>query len=143
MKKESIYLAGPMDAVKDKSDMCAWRDQAKDFLAENYSSLNVLDPVRRPHSSECTLTDKEIVELDLADVEKARLLLVDCRDLGIPVYGTPIEVFYCNRILGKPTIGWYDKEHGYRENSVFQNVFITNMFPSLEEALEHIVDFYY
>jgi nucleoside 2-deoxyribosyltransferase len=138
----TIYLAGIMDDVKDDpSIMNSWRDKtAQAFTNYNVKTLN---PCRRPHSSECTLTDKEIFELDMIDVRASDFILADCRlHKGRSQFGTPSEIFYANYILQKPVIGWYNEGEGYRENSVFQNVLVTNMLPSLDLAIEHIFEFY-
>lgn len=135
-----VYLAGIMDSVIDTPEvMTGWRNQAKDYFAENHCAISVLDPCRRPHFAD--LTDEEVVALDLKDVENSDVLLADCRDHGKPTFGTPVEIFYMNRILRRPVIGWYD-EMGYRERSIFQNVFVTRMLPSLEQAMDHIIEFY-
>jgi hypothetical protein len=128
-----------MDSIS-KSDQTGWRNYAKDYLIN--LGIRSLDPCKRPHSKDCSLSDKEIVQLDLNDVLSANFLLVDSRHKNISMYGTPIEVFYANHILGKPTIGWYDEEHGYNDNSIFQNVLLSNVFPSLDEALDHIGCYY-
>ena len=133
-----------MDSVRDEpSIMTGWRNKTKDFFAENGGSIEILDPCRRPHSEDCTLSDKEIFELDMIDVKRSDLLLADCRlHEGRSQFGTPCEIISASYFWNKPVIGWYNKDEGYREKSVFQNVLISNMFPSLEEALEHILDFY-
>ena len=136
---KSLYLCGPMDSVS-KEEQTSWRNYAKDYLIQ--IGISSIDPCIRPHSKDCSLSDKEIVQQDLLDVEKADFLLVDARHRDKSMYGTPIEVFYANHILGKPTIGWYDEEHGYNDNSIFQNVFLSNRFPSLDEALDHIGCYY-
>jgi hypothetical protein len=139
----NIYTIGVMDSVKDDAPelMTGWREQVKEYFSSY--DVNIFDPTRRPHSLDSTLSDREIFTLDLIDIKNSDLCIADCRlHNGRSQYGSPIEVFYCSYILGKPVIGWYNKEEGYRKNSVFQNVLISNMFPSLEEAMEHISLFY-
>ena len=129
-----------MDSVSDEPNiMLDWRNKTKDYFSLH--DVRVYNPTDRPHSSVSSLTDKEIFELDMVDVRNSDIILFDARNHGKPQFGSPVEVFYANYILHKPVIGWYD-ERGYRENSIFQNVLVSNMFPSLEEALEHIEEFY-
>jgi nucleoside 2-deoxyribosyltransferase len=136
----TIYLCGPMDSVT-QSEMEDWRKNATEYF-ESYTHVKTLDPCRRPHPKESGLTDKEIFELDIIDVTNSDILLADCRNLNKPTFGTPVEIFLANYIQKKPVIGWYDKKQGYRENSIFQNVLVTRLFPSLEEALDQISCWY-
>ena len=134
---KTIYLAGPMDFVSEQN-MTKWRDTAtKKLQPYGYKTL---DPVRRPHHHK--LTNKEIFNLDMIDIKDSDLLLVDCRDLKVPTFGTPCEVFYASYILKKPVIGWYDAKTDPFENSVFQSVLFDRRFDSLSNALSHIVEFY-
>lgn len=142
MKEIQIYCAGIMDALKESENdiMKGWRDEAMDYFSLH--NARILSPLRRPHSDDSTLTPREIFELDLIDVQNCDLVLADCSDYGKPQFGTPVEIFYCNHILRKPVIGFYKEEYGVRENSIFQNVLVTNMFKGLTPALDHISNYY-
>jgi len=126
-----------MDFASDEQQL-GWRHQCLELFAN--SEVKLLDPTRRPH--DCGLTSKEIFQLDIIDVKQCDLVLVDNRNLGIPVFGTPCEVFYASHILGKPVIAWHDKDHAYKKSGVFQDVLFTREFESLEEAADHIRAFY-
>jgi len=134
---KSIYLAGPMDYATT-SQQRDWRQKVISLF--HTWDVNLLDPTRRPHS--CGLTAKEIFELDIVDINNADLLLTDARQLNIPVFGTPCEVFYASYILRKPVIAWYDEEHKPTKKRVFQEVLYTRELPSLEDAVDHIKAFY-
>lgn len=135
-----IYLAGPMDDLtNDVFVMTGWRDKASEYFSDH--NVKIYDPCRRPHTSD--LSHSEIFALDMIDVRNCDMLLVDCRILNnVSSYGTPCEVFYSSYILNKPVIGWYDPIVGYKEHSVFQNVLVTRMMPTLESALDHISTYY-
>jgi len=126
-------MAGAMDAVPREYQE-NWRKKAADLLS--YAGIQTLNPCRRPH--DCDLTYKEIFNLDLQDVRNCDLMLVDNRK-GIKTYGTPCEVFYASYVLKKPVIGWYGDESPF---GVFQDVLIDRQFPTVEEAVDHIIAFY-
>ena len=128
-----IYLAGPMDFVSKEEQTC-WRDKASTLL--NVLGVETLNPCRRPH--DCGLNNKEIFNLDMQDVRDCDLMLVDNRP-QLKSFGTPCEVFYMSYILKKPVIGWHGSEEPF---GIFQDVLIDKQFPSVEEAIDHIVCFY-
>jgi len=137
MIKKTIYLAGPMDFATSEQQL-NWRKIATNRLIAN--GFDILDPTKRPHTAD--LNNKEIFTLDMVDVEKSDLLFVDCRDLKIPIFGTPCEIFYASHVLKKPVIGWYDTEYKPKGKRVFQEVLVHRTFSSLYLGLNHIVDFY-
>jgi len=132
-----IYLAGQMDNVSS-SDMNDWRRYTKKFW-QGDDRIMILDPCRRPHTT--NLSEREIMLLDLRDIDCADIILVDNRDLGKPTFGTPCEVFYASYMLNKPVIAWNDGKKTSRK-SVFQRALFTNEFHSLEKALDHITEYY-
>lgn len=136
MKKVGIYLAGPMDNVS-LEEMSSWRKQVINYFKEDERFV-IYDPCRRPHSS--NLNEREIMLLDLKDIDNSDLLLVDNRDLGKPTFGTPCEVFYAAYIQNKPTIAWSDIITCRR--GVFQKALFTREFTSLIASLEHISEYY-
>lgn len=139
MNKEfTIYTAGQMDfaTIEEQTD---WRNKTLDYFS-NRSNVKVLNPTRRPHG--CDLNDKEVFNLDLIDINNSHIILADCRKINKPMFGTPAEIMYFSYVLKRPVIGWYNKEEGYNDKSVFQNVLVDRFFSSLEEALDHIATYY-
>jgi nucleoside 2-deoxyribosyltransferase len=141
MSRFTIYLAGPMDKMSIK-DQTGWRNECEEFLSD--LDVRVLNPCRRPHTAD--LINREIFNLDIKDIDESDLLLMDCRALSdnvnVKMFGTPCEVFYMNHILKRPTIGWYNEDSAPSGINVFADVLIDRMFPSLQEALDHIAGFY-
>jgi nucleoside 2-deoxyribosyltransferase len=136
-KPLKVYLAGPMDFVSEK-EQTGWRNKATELF--NIHEIKALDPCRRPHSAD--LSPREIFNLDLVDIDNSDLILVDCRNMGVPQFGTPCEVFYMNHVLKRPVIGWYDEGREPSKKGIFQQVLIDRKFPSLEEACDHIIGYY-
>ena len=139
MKETKIYTIGCMDYAT-KEEQTDWRNKVLDYFSD-YSSINVLNPTRRPHG--CGLTDKEVFNLDIKDLNESSFAIMDCRlHKNKKQFGSPAEAMYFSYVLKRPIIGWYNKEEGYAENSIFQNVLVDRFFPSLEEAMDHITAFY-
>jgi len=137
MKKICCYLAGAMDNVS-LSEMSNWRNEVKEHFKQD-ERFFFYDPCRRPHGT--NLTPREIMLLDLKDIDNSDLILVDNRDLGKSTFGTPCEVFYASYIQNKPVLAWNDKETSRR--GIFQKALFTHEFKSLEEALNHISEYYF
>lgn len=136
MKKVGIYLAGPMDNVS-MEEMSDWRNNVKNYF-HNDERFQLYDPCRRLHTS--NLNAREIMLLDLKDIDNSSLVLVDNRDHGKPTFGTPCEVFYASYIHNKPVIAWNNTETNRR--GIFQKALFTREFKTLEEALNHISEYY-
>ena len=142
-----IYTAGMMDSVinnKSNEDlswkMLDWRNKVTDYFTYR-EDIEILNPTRRSHNDD--LNDKEIFNLDINDIDNSDLIIADCRlHEGLTQFGTPCEIFYFNHILKRPVLGWYNAEEGYRERSVFQNVLVDRLFPSLDRLLDHVSAYY-
>jgi len=80
-----VYLAGPIDHCTD-AEASDWRETCKKRLGEE----NCLDPMRRDYRGREHLY-REIVELDLADVDRCDVVLANCWKGG---WGTPMEIMY-------------------------------------------------
>lgn len=131
----TIYLAGPMDCISD-SEMKGWREVCHEYF-KSIEGVTILDPTRRPHENE--LTPTEIMLLDLKDIDRSDMLLVDTRDHGKPRDGTMCEIFKASWYDKKPVIGWYDdKLSPVGKTRIFMDALLTNEFGSLEKALEHV-----
>ena len=136
MKHTVIYIAGQMDNVSFH-EMSDWREYTKrHFLGDD--RFIILDPCRRPHVA--NLTEREVMLMDLKDIDASDLLLVDNRDLGKPMFGTPCEVFYASYVQNKPVIAWNDQKT--TRKSVFQKALFTHEFDALQNALDHISEYY-
>lgn len=136
----TIYLGGPMDQVSHDV-MTGWRTQVEQYFNNDVRDgfVKLLDPCRRPHTSR--LTPKEIYTLDLIDVKNSDLILADIRYMPRETWGTSAEIFYATEVLGKPVIGWKGEEP-ITARRMFLNVMCHNQFEKLEDALEHIKEYY-
>jgi nucleoside 2-deoxyribosyltransferase len=141
MKKTKLYLAGPMDGMPD-SEITPWRDKTKVFFEQHVHDgmVKLLDPCRRPHN--LGLSHREIYLLDLQDVQACDLILADIRYFPRENTGTSCELFYCSEILKKPVIGWLTPDKKAPHIRLFMNQIVTRQFDSLDEALDHVEEYY-
>ncbi len=115
LKGTAIYLAGPMDRVKDGG--VGWRNDLTPFLEE--LGVNVLDPCKKPSSSIYAETPESraklfefrknkqynkirkhmrpIRKIDLNMIDHSTALIVNV-DLNHYPCGTDEEIFWANRI---------------------------------------------
>jgi nucleoside 2-deoxyribosyltransferase len=140
MKPVRIYLAGPMDAETDEF-MTRWRRQVWGAFEHEIDDgyVELLDPCRRPHSDD--LTYDEIVTMDFTDIDNADLLLVDNRCKPRENTGTSIEMYRAKE-QNTPVIGWYDDAHKPSHVRIFMDWVVTKQAKSLNEAIDHIKEFY-
>lgn len=82
-----IYLSGPMDEVTSKVKN-SWREYVKSQL----TTVNFLDPTRRVCGVDCH--ENDVVDLDLLDVYRSDLVLVNFPSGDYHSYGTPMEMVY-------------------------------------------------
>jgi nucleoside 2-deoxyribosyltransferase len=129
-----IYLAGPMDFVSQEHQM-GWRERVKLMS----SGLEFFDPTRRPH--DCGMTNQEIFDSDLKDIEDSDVVLAEVNESGIPVFGTTCEIFYASHVLKKPVYGWYNKQRKQGKR-IFQDVLLEREFSSLEDAIRFLMETY-
>lgn len=96
-----VYLAGPIFGCDD--EQCnAWRTEASRLLAP----LAVSSPMVRDYrglEGECF---RQIVSLDLADIDKSDFVLAN---VSTPSWGTAMEVFYAYR-ANKPVVCFTNSE---------------------------------
>lgn len=128
---QTIYLCGP---IMDESQHRAreWRRIAHRRLDQYFV---VLDPMRRNFKDREVDSANEIVEFDLQDVRDADLLLVN---YSKPSIGTAMEVFYASHDLGKFVVAF--SPFSFKECSPWMVRFCTKILPSLEAALDYIIE---
>lgn len=138
MNKVKVYLAGKMSGLTYEQ-MNSWREKATDILkmksdyrihTENpchYYNFE-LDPT--------TFTDKECKEFDLWLVKNCDIILVNFEYPD--TIGTAIELELASR-WHKPVIAF----NGNKETvHPWMQLCITKWCNTMEEAIEHILDFY-
>ena len=130
-----VYLAGPMENV-DESSMCVWRKMATELLVP--AGITVLDPTRRRHSGEQKHM-RRIFVLDLADIDKADLLLVNLNHDTLAKHGTAMEVFYGSYTLRKPVVAF--KQELTRYHPFFESL-VTEWRSDVVKACDTIIAHY-
>jgi len=115
-------------------DAKSWRDYAKSKLHD----YDILDPTRRSHNFEKEY--KRIFELDMLDVTKADLILVNLADPKLAKHGTAMEVFYANYILRKPVVAFKDDP---KVKHPFFEQLVTEWRANVEDAVDLILTEYY
>lgn len=139
MKKNYIYLAGPMEGVTEEYAN-SWRQQATDTF-EN-AGLEVLDPCRRTLFRDQHVDRNicnRIFKLDLQDIANSTVVLADMRASTTGKgWGTAMELMFA-QTKNKTIIVWTDKDQFPHP---FVNSIATEIHESLEEALD-AVNWYY
>ena len=136
MSKFKIYLAGRMSGLS-LDEMCSWREESTKLLKQYDDSIHTENPCHYynfeidPNS----YTDKEVKEFDLHLVRHCDLILVN---LDFPdSIGTAIELHMGHDEWRKPVIGFGTvKNHPWIEFS------LTKRCGTMEDAIQHIIDFY-
>ena len=133
-----VYLGGPMEGITLEESR-GWRETATFFL--NQRGITVLDPTRRkrfhdqPHS---TNLSKKIVAMDLRDVKRADILLLNLKDRGAgKAWGSLCELMYAYE-HGKVIITVL--EEGFYHP--FVEALSTEQYSTLDSALESILGYY-
>lgn len=135
MSKFKVYLAGKMSGLTFE-EMNSWREKASTLLKEN-SDIHTENPCHYYNFEidPTSFTDKECKEFDLWLVENCNLVLVN---LDYPnSIGTAIELHMAHDIWKKPVIAF-----GTTINHPWIELSITKKCKTLEEAVEHILNFY-
>ena len=117
----TVYLCGGINGLSD-SDCRDWREVAKSLLR-----ADTLDPMRRDYRGREDEHVTDIVLLDIVDIEKSHVLLVNATK---PSWGTAMELFYCAHVLAKPVIAWV----GHGRVSPWLRYFSSECHESLEMA---------
>jgi nucleoside 2-deoxyribosyltransferase len=136
MKNIKIYLAGAISKLSIQ-DMNSWRIKATNLLEETEYPIHVENPCNYFNPVTCggTYTELQAKEFDLWLVKNCDLILVN---LDFPdSIGTAIELDRAYNIYGKPVIAF-----GTAKNHPWIELSVTKRCDTLEEAVEHIRDFY-
>jgi len=120
-----VYLAGAIRGCTDE-ECKGWREKAKALLV----GCEILDPMARDYRGREMYNVRAIVEGDLKDIGDSDVLLVNAnRDS----WGTPMEVVYASRIMGKRVVAFSAKIPSP------WLVYHAEIFPTMEEACEAIL----
>jgi len=98
---KKAYLAGPIQHAADHGK--GWRERLKDGDINHQSSVEFVDPMDKYNTHEMEYkewTSEQIVQDDLELIADCDSILVHW--LEVPTCGTPMEVFFSNRL---PAIG--------------------------------------
>lgn len=137
MSKPTIYLAGKMSGL-DFDTMNNWRQRARFLLnLKSDKPLNIINPVDYYNfeMDRSTYTDKEVKNFDLWAVKRSDLILVELDNPDS--IGTAIEIHMAHDEWRIPVIGF-----GNGDIHPWMKLCLTKHCETLEEAVEHIVDFY-
>lgn len=134
MNKPKIYLAGKMSGLSF-DEMNKWRKEATELL--RYENVHIENPCyyynfeMNPED----YTENEVKKFDLWLVKNCDIVLVN---LDHPdSIGTAIEVHEAYNNWNKPVIGF-----GTVQNHPWIELCITKRCETLEDAVNHIKDFY-
>jgi len=119
-----VYLGGPIEYATDEQQH-NWRAEATAALEA--AGHAVINPCGK-----AGWDDHEIVEQDLRDLQRADILLAWVPK-DVPMMGTPMEIFYFSRILGKPAVTW-----GRDDSNPWLWAHTENEWEKLSDALLYI-----
>ncbi len=119
---KTVYLCGAIEGLS-KEQAFAWRDIAKRELGGRYIVLDPLDNDDR-------MTEKEIFEADIKNVEEADIILTEMSHPDKAYIGTSMELWHAYR-LGKEIIVWGRAN----QKNLFLNQVTTERFGMLLTAL--------
>ncbi|KUK53062.1 MAG: hypothetical protein XD78_1504 [Desulfotomaculum sp. 46_296] len=127
---KTVYLAGGIDGLSHEQVM-GWRQRAAEALRRN--GFDVIDPT---WGKDLTVAHdpREIVEADLANVDRAHILLVEMNTPGHAYIGTAIEIRRAWE-QGKAIICWGTANR----SSYFLRYHATELLETLEEAIDRVV----
>lgn len=134
MSKPKIYLAGKMSGLSF-DEMNKWRKEATELL--RYENVHIENPCHY-YNFEMNpedYTENEVKKYDLWLVKNCDIVLVN---LNHPdSIGTAIEIHEAYNNWNKPVIGF-----GIAKNHPWIELCITKRCETLEDAVNHIKDFY-
>jgi nucleoside 2-deoxyribosyltransferase len=136
MSKFKTYLAGAMAKVLPE-EANKWRVEATKLFKKYTDNIHTINPCDYYNFTldPNTYTEKEVKEFDLHMVRNCDLVLVN---LDYPdSIGTAIELECATRFWHKPVIGF-----GTTKNHPWIELSLTKRCNTMEEAVEHIVEFY-
>lgn len=125
----TTYLCGGINGLSD-ADCRDWRDVAKGLL-----QTDTLDPMRRDYRGREHDYWREIVALDLEDIDACDFVLVNATR---PSWGTAMEVFYAHQ-AEKVVVAWIGPfGHQCGGPSPWLRYHCDALYDSLEAAVAHI-----
>jgi nucleoside 2-deoxyribosyltransferase len=127
----TVYLAGAIDGQPADQVTC-WRRKAALVLKEN--GFSVIDPTEGKDLT-AFYDPRDIVETDLANVDRADIILLEMNTKGHAYIGTAIEMRRAWE-QGKPVICWGTANR----ESYFLRYHATAMLDTLDEAIGVIVN---
>lgn len=122
---ELVYLAGPIFATDD-AECVEWRKEATTLLGVG----RVVDPMRRDYRGKEDQKWVQIVPLDLADIDRSRIVLAN---VARPTWGTAMEIREA-WLRKKRIVGFGAPERV----SPWLLYHVNELFPTLAEAVEAI-----
>ena len=98
-----VYLAGAIHGVEDP---ITWRQDVTYLLPTGWEAVDPMQIELFVENEDADENARKVVEVDLAAIRECDAVLVS---IGIPSWGTAMEVFYAHS-LGIPVIGWNPEE---------------------------------
>lgn len=139
MSKFKVYLGGGMSGLTIE-EMNNWRIKASELLKQHSDyGIKTINPVDFYNFSmdSSTYSEHEVKFFDLHQVKNCDLVLVNL-DSSVASIGTVIELHEAHDNWMIPVIGFGEKKiHPWMELS------LTRRCKTMEEAIEHIIDYYY
>jgi nucleoside 2-deoxyribosyltransferase len=123
----TVYLAGRIDTI-EFSEAKAWRDEIKSKLSK--FDIEVICPTEVPQK----LTNEDIFNRALSNVEKCDIFLVDIRLQNSENTGTAIELYYAWK-LNKVIIGWTNTQ----KRRVFLDHLVLEKYHDLDSIIMRII----
>lgn len=143
MRTVKIYLAGAMSNLTYE-EMNEWRKRATELFQDTDYSVYTVNPCDYYNFDldRESYSELEVMDFDLQLVKEADIILVN---LDFPVHygkvlnsvGTATEIIMAHKIYNKPVIAF-----GFTTVHPWIEVSVRKRLETLEEAVEHIVDFY-
>lgn len=124
----TIYLAGRIDTI-DFSQATAWRKEVKNKLS-NFN-IDIICPTEVSQK----LSDKDIFETALSNVERCDIFLADIRLQSSENTGTAIELYHAWK-LNKTIIGWTNTS----KRRVFLDHLISEKYNNLDSIILRMIE---
>jgi nucleoside 2-deoxyribosyltransferase len=134
LQKPYIYLAG--SASKDTDFRVKWRADAAKMLP----SFKPLSPFReKPAAYDDTYTPGEIVDRDVDDIKRSRIVLAEMIFPDYNYIGTSMELVYAKQFQ-VPVVIWTDVPR--IKNHYWNRYHSVKILPTLEKCCEYIEYFW-
>lgn len=139
MSKFKVYLAGAMSNLSFE-EMNDWRVKATKLFKQYPDNIHTINPVVHYNfeMDSSTYTNHEVKEFDLYQVKNSNMILVN---LDHPnSIGTAIELECASRFWNIPVIAFGGENYFVHP---WVELCLDKRCHSLEEAVEHIIEYYY